>query len=369
VIVNGSFNTVEELEIYDTYFSSLLIGRNDVQTESNKVRFNHIDRSRHGTGILLLRRNTHSTLLNDNVVEYNMSHDNGYMPNGLKVPVIPGDPAGGGNSDGVGAAKDCHDRTVYSVGSVNLLNLCPRNTVRGNLVWHNADDGYDFSFGDGSRVIGNIGWENGPEGNKGIKLLRSVLGGIQIYGNVLFGQIRGIEPRFYSTGQVVNNTTFGNDSQGIIATSENPSSAVVIANNVSFGNGSTDIIGDEKFSYKTNWASDVDGMPDVSNPGFTEADIVTDCSTAPDTLNTVRDCVQYITNQVKSALRPSSGSALIDAGTVVAGLHCARSDNDPQNPMPADSDCQHWNGSAPDLGAFEFGKARPSAPTLIDSNK
>jgi hypothetical protein len=241
VIVNGSFNIVEELDIHDCFQSGLSMGRNDIITEGNIFRYNHIYRIRHGTGIILARRSNHTTLLRNNTVEYNISHDNGYMPNGEKVPPITGDSAGGGNSDGIGATKGCHDRTAHAGGEIDVLNLCPNNTVRNNVVWRNADDGYDFSFGDGSSVISNVGWKNGPEGNKGIKILRKVLGGLEIVDNVLFGQGRGLEPRFHTEGQVVNNTTFGHVGQGIIASADTASSSVFVANNLSFDNGSADI--------------------------------------------------------------------------------------------------------------------------------
>ncbi len=369
VIVNGNFNIVEELDVHDCFQSGISAGRNNTLTEGNIFRYNHIYRIRHGNGITLARRSTHSTLLRNNTVEYNIAHDNGYMPNGGKVPAITGDPAGGGNSDGIGATKDCHDRTIHAGGTVDALNLCPDNTVHHNIVWHNADDGYDFSFGDGSRVFGNIGWENGPEGNKGIKLLRNVLGGLQIYDNVLFSQGRGLEPRFHDNGQVINNTVFGNNAQGIIASADIGSSAISVVNNLSFHNGSSDIAVGDSFTNENNWTEDDDGIPSVVNPDFSSSDIITDCRARPTAITNNHQCYNYIFNQVKTALSPQAGSGLIDAGALVSGLHCTRADDDNDDPMRLEADCRHWRGGAPDIGAYEYGETHlnpPMPPVLLD---
>jgi len=41
----------------------------------------------------------------NNLVEDNLSYDNGYQPEGAQVLPIPVDPVGGGNFDGVGVLK------------------------------------------------------------------------------------------------------------------------------------------------------------------------------------------------------------------------------------------------------------------------
>lgn len=52
----------------------------------------------------------------------------------------------------------------------------------------------------------------------------------------------------------------------------------------------------------------------------------------------------------------------IDQGEIIAGFHCAQSDD----VNPSQTNCRHWNGSAPDLGAFEYGSGTPdtTAPTI-----
>lgn len=54
-------------------------------------------------------------------------------------------------------------------------------------------------------------------------------------------------------------------------------------------------------------------------------------------------------------LRLSSTSPAIDAGTVIAGIHCPVSDDS----NPNQTDCVHWRGAAPDLGAYEYGVTVP----------
>ncbi len=49
--------------------------------------------------------------------------------------------------------------------------------------------------------------------------------------------------------------------------------------------------------------------------------------------------------------RLQAGSPAIDAGAFIAGYHCAQSDDVDSN----QSNCRHWRGAAPDLGALEYG--------------
>jgi hypothetical protein len=83
--------------------------------------------------------------------------------------------------------------------------------LRGNIAWHNADDGIDISFGDDSRLIDNISFENGPEGNKGFKVYAKVSGGISFIGNVAMGNIsNGFEFQIEETGYAYNNSSIHN---------------------------------------------------------------------------------------------------------------------------------------------------------------
>lgn len=50
-------------------------------------------------------------------------------------------------------------------------------------------------------------------------------------------------------------------------------------------------------------------------------------------------------------LQLSATSPAIDAGTVIAGIHCPVSDDS----NPNQTNCVHWKGAAPDIGVYEYG--------------
>jgi hypothetical protein len=99
----------------------------------------------------------------------------------------------------------------------------------------------------------------------------------------------------------------------------------------------------------------------TSNPGFVVA------TPALGLASTLTTDTRMYSNAAQRALNPNfgvvsglalqAGSAAIDAGTWVSGVHCDRADDNP-NPYPVnDPNCLHWKGAAPDLGAYEYGVA------------
>lgn len=351
ILWSGSFGLIQDMYIHDNWEAGISLGDNNVVVDGNTIEYNEVARSQHSTGIIIARRSSHTELNQNNIIQFNLLHSNGFEPDGTKVSPVSGDTAGGGNSDAIGAGKDCHDRRTFATGGT-VDNLCPNNIVRYNAGWNNADDCFDFSMGGGSVVMGNMGWNCGPEGNKGFKGLRNVLGGLTYAGNVAIGNYgRGIEPRFDTVGTVVNNTVFDSLAHGII-TNYNSIGTAIQSNNLSYRNGSADILAiGGGATEQTNWTEDANGLPNIANLSFTYTDLVTGTEGTD-----VQTRIDSIIAQFRAALTPGTGSPLIDAGTFVSGVHCATADDDPVTPHdPNDLSCLHWIGSAPDIGAFEVG--------------
>ena len=346
--VSGKFGIFEDLVVHDSWFSNVTIGRENRQVEGNIVRYVESYRSRHGNGFTFSRRSSHNQLLIGNRIENTISYNNGYQPDGQKVPAIAGDPAGGGNSDAYGSSKMCHDLA----GALGLINLCPDNVLKGNIGWHNADDGFDNSFGDGSIIEGNISFDNGPEGRKGFKGLRNINGGVTYLGNIAVGNDdRGFEPRFTEEGYLYHNLAMGHSGQGIILDVNFPDfTRMHVYNNLSALNDSPDMVLPGGADIRTNWAEDSDGNPQLMNVSFDSSSIDTNYLSSL----TNADKLEFIRSQFRAALTPQAGSPLIDAGTFVAGVHCTTADDDQQNPMPLSADCRHWSGNAPDIGVYEY---------------
>lgn len=110
----------------------------------------------------------------------------------------------------------------------------------------------------------------------------------------------------------------------------------------------------------------------TSSPGFVVATPADGSASGLTTDTTMySNAAQRILNPnfgAVSGLALQAGSAAIDAGTWVSGVHCDRADDDP-NPYPVnDPNCLHWKGAAPDLGAYEYGVAvAPPSPPAAPS--
>jgi hypothetical protein len=345
--VEGSFGLYEELVLRDAWLNNLMVGNEDTRVEGNLFRYIEAARARHHSGIILWRYGT-SKLLANNRFENCLGYDNGYQPDGQKVPGGPdGDTYGGENSDAFESFKGCHDDATGSVD-----NLCPGNVVDGFVAFHNADDGIDNSFGSDSYVMNSLSFSNGPEGRRGFKSLRYAKGGVHYIGNISFSNDeRGFEPRMQGSGSVHHNLAIDNPSRGVHLNASNPDPARFKAyNNLALNNGDTDFSIPSGVDAKNNWSGDSDGDPRIANSGFSASDIDTHFSAGM----SVAEKVAYVKDQVKNALKPQSDSPLIDTATWIAGVHCASADDDPSNPMDVDADCRHWLGVAPDIGPYEI---------------
>lgn len=370
LVIEGSFGVYENLKVHDSWLNNILIGAGDKRVEGNIIRLSEVYRSRHHSGILIGPTGlTYTDYTIGNIVEDTLSYHNGFEPDGDKVPggaKGTGDPEGGGNSDGIESFKACHD-SAQSVSGVD--NFCPQNIVRGSIVWGNADDGMDHTFGDGSVIENNIAFNNGPEGERGFKGLRYVKGGISYVGNIaISNDARGFEPRMEKQGILYHNLSHHHDSNGFSIGFDSPSSSLAkVYNNVSVSNQGEDFSISPGVESRTNWSGSSQGLAQFLNRNFI-GDVVGFESTAIWENWPVKIKLDYIRAQFRYAFMMKAGSPLIDAGTFIPGFHCDRADDAASNPMPVDADCRHWKGSAPDIGPYEYevlSDPRPNPPALI----
>lgn len=357
LIIDGNNGYFENLTVHDSWMANILIGYSNKEVSGNTLKYIESFRGRHGSGFLINRASGDVFSVKNTLIENSISYKNGFQPDGVKVPTIDGDPAGGGNSDGFGVSKYCQDLAT----SVGVDNLCPSNVLKNNAVWGNADDGYDVSMGGGSVLQGNISFNNGPQGQRGFKVLRDVKGGLSFFGNISVGEgERGFEPRFNDVGKLFHNVSVGQPMQGVILSAIAPTK-VKVFNNVSMSNGSTDLSIPSGVEMKANWSSS-NGEPSLVTSSFSASTISTEFPVGASIL----EKYEFIHSQFKTAYSPKKGSPLIDAGSFEPGYHCERAD-DGANPMDPNSECRHWGGAAPDIGAFEYGASSfaPVSPTLI----
>ena len=302
LVLGGNHGLASGVVSHDNWESGIyVIGNSGEGIRGNRVEWTETYRNRHGSGVAIHVSNSTPRFVADTTVENNIAYKNGWLPDGTKSPVVPGDPAGGGNSDGFVSSKFCHTMAP----DLGMDNACPRTVWRNNITWRNADDGFDQSVGSGSVIENNISMWNGPEGNKGFKGLNPVLGGVAWIGNLSIGnRSNGMEFRFAGDGKAAHNASLGNGLHGIYVASGDERVSVV--NNVSYGNaGIRDVSVASGIVHAGNWMGRSEG-----NPGFVsdlfDGDIVLPAGT-------VRERWASARVQVKELVRMED-SRLVGAG-------------------------------------------------------
>lgn len=224
------------------------------------------------------------------------------------------------------------------------------NVARGNRAWRNNDDGFDLSWSFAVTVEGNWSWENGfddalvktPGNGNGFKLGLTPPpsnGAWAIRNNLAWGNAEGGFNCNQSNtiGTVYNNTSYGNQEGmfGYVFTSANCNVGHLVRNNISVNDSNTYAGGTNTVHDHNTW----DASPAVT---ANASDFVTTSFTA--NLGARQSDGSL---PVSDFLKLASGSDLIDKGVDV-GLS--------------------FNGSAPDMGAYEFAVAdstAPAAPTNL----
>ena len=341
------------------YKQMVLIGYGDCCDESSpsfsnvEVMFNRFRHSVGVTGINLgpeLKPKGHQRI-NDVKVKYNISYRMGYLPNEQV------EPNGGGNADAYGSFKSCADAVNEGSGSTYFQfatdNYCHDWDFAYNLGQYMTDGHLDFSAGR-VRAVGNALIDPGPTDGHvvGIKFLRSSVGTKTVGNNLIHGanhMFTGLEARNESqTINVINNQFMHGTSHMLLF---NAGGGDVANNVVSEMGGNFSDTGGATVSNNFNNES---GIPGISDCGATKTfNFIGPMSNES---ISARDRLVSIYSDIAQSCGPSANSNLIDKGKYVAGYHCARADDDANNPYPAnDENCVHWLGNAPDQGPFERG--------------
>ena len=429
VRITGSHNTVENVVARHSFKSNFTVNslNTDVVAPFGNIIGNTLKNvesayARHEVGINITPSSDNPRLIENTTIIDSYSHHSGYQPDGRQVPGVSGDNAtpgiGGGNADGIGASKVCHDfpfRYAAQTGEPEPPNLCPGTVIQGNVSFHNADDGIDNSTGGVSStgvitaLVDNISFNAGPEGNKAFKFFSALRGGAEFRGNIGLGvssfcfelQWEG------DPGYVVHNGTFyclangydlrvremandnglkfhnnnawnnsgGTDGRLFSLNSFavgglNPDKDILASNNFSeddfsISGGATTYPAGDKNQGVTYVTSDV-FTGELTNTTMLgrnlDSTYTTVDSITPPPGSSIIDKVNHFRQQFFDEFSPKdAASPLVNAGLFIPGIHCPLADDNGQDPN--DTTCRHWMGAAPDIGPYEFGlPVRLAAP-------
>ena len=354
VRVEASFCTVSFLTINNIWLNGVRVGAAGAISDVT-VEFNDISNCLHHSGILVgPNSQASSTSTHNNMtVRFNLSYLHGYMVNGDQVVPIAGDPAGGGNSDSSGTFKDAHD--TANPGE----NLMSGTKFYGNIGWSCADDIFDHSAGNGGIISREIALVSGPEGKRGYKILRAIVGGLEFWGCIAANlQADGFELRAEVGGQI---PMYG--ITAVRATTEGIDYVLSDTGGTDFFNVvSNDNAIDDDLS-----ASGTELTPTTShlnNEGAANFMGSTDLSTLNYTLpaGTFWEKYRFIYNQVTSRLSPAKDGNLYQSGTFVASKYSATAINDSASPSDPLAIEIPWAVGGVDIGALPYQEILP--PTI-----
>jgi hypothetical protein len=365
MVVGGSYCYVEECLSHDHWYAgATIVHEKNTNTQAGVVfRWLETHHNRRDNGLLITLYDTATYgVQSDCAMVDCLAYANGREPSNQKVIPARGDPQGGGNSDGIGSSKFSIDN-AYFYPQYGRLNWATNLYFVRNIVWSNADDGFDLSCAN-SLVEDNRALLNGPNGPMGFKHLSQV-DGMAYQGNLAYGNTNGagFDLRVATNGtlQLFNNSSVRNKSAGLAW--NYPSNKVLIAtNNLAAFNAQGDNGGLRGINWAVDGSGQYSGDPRLSNTNFSlRVNFQPGWS--------VRQKRDYLESQIRLALCPAPNSPLLHAGLLIPGYHCPKADDDPFSPMPPDAPGRHWLRPAPDLGAplnlvtFTNSASRPARPT------
>jgi rhamnogalacturonyl hydrolase YesR len=266
-----------------------------------------------------------------NIVEFCSVHDNGNTGLHLTGSSAPGpagnlilncdsylnyDPPIGGNADGFSAKWD--------VG--------PGNVFRGCRSWWNSDDGWDLWMGTSAVLIADCwafyngtNYWNDPQFNgngQGFKLGGNYVGAPhRLLRSVAFkNEACGVDQNNNLDGQTVdNNTCWGNKSRNFNLNHGTNGTPHIVRNNISFAGASSDSFRSGTLFTNNSWQV-ISPAPNASDFQSLDESVATGPRQADGSL------------PVWPFLRPVNGGRLVDQGVDIG---------------------EPFNGTAPDLGAYE----------------
>jgi hypothetical protein len=274
---------------------------------------------------------------NNNIIEQCVTHHNVRIQlSGAGIQIDSG-----GASNDLILNNDSHHNGIYGTnGGDGIANssVGTGNVIHGNRVWRNNDDGIDLWGSQHALVENNWSWENGkkddltPSGGNGTGFKLgggSTPDGLHTIQNNLAWRNRasGFDDNSANlTMNLFNNTSWDNGNRNF---SFYTHVAFVLKNNLSFPNSLIFISASEVVQQNNSWnlAVTVDSLDFVS--------LDYSGATGPRDIDGSLPVINF--------LKLSAGSDLIGKGVNVG--------------LP-------YNGSAPDLGAYEYGGSLPPPTDL-----
>jgi uncharacterized repeat protein (TIGR02059 family) len=287
---------------------------------SDHCKFERINSHHNGHGMALRDESNHNLVLN---CDFHHNYD----------PLTEGDAYG--NADGIAIG--------YMSGSCE-------NTIKGCRFWNNSDDGIDLWSNNGNMVIDNCwswnngyredGYTKGGDGGgfkfgattttTGTEFKRTIKNCVAVYNRTKgYNQNSAVVKHYF-----YNNISYKNPN-GIVFLTNNL--ANVFRNNVVFASANENWTGDFSNSIKDH--NSYDSRISPNGPAATSADFVSLDSTGISKARQSNGALPSL-----NFLKLAAGSDLIDAGINVG--------------IP-------YNGSAPDLGPFEYGSTTTTTPPPV----
>ena len=254
-----------------------------------------------------------------------------------------------------------------------------RCTNENNAVLNNSDDGMDIYASIETTVRGNIifGHRHPGGNNAGLKFSAGGGGRHAISGNIVLHSdgysFEGSNPsnrlREYYPSRIYGNLAYNGRTGFNLGTSYNRTYPgyrnSYLRNNIALDNGNHDVrlfsdiadcdcnfIGDAK-DLEASKALGHDNSSLTGEPGLLNAHAAIDTSFRADW--DVRQKLNHLRTQITAAFGLRADSQLIDRGALIKGYHCPYADDHRANPMDPQAPGRHWRGSAPDIGALEYG--------------
>jgi parallel beta-helix repeat protein len=251
-----------------------------------------------------------------------------------------------------------------------------RSTVEDNVVFGNSDDGMDIYSSLEVTVKNNIIFNHNTAGGNGAGLKFSAGGGGRhfVEGNTIFNNdgfsYESSAPSGeyipYYASRMYNNLAYNGSTGFSLGYSYNPYPGIDIPylrNNIGLDNVNNDLYPvvsgwiDSDYNFFSNSGNlaslQVIGQDANSlggDPGIVNKNVAIDTNFGSGW--TFQQKLDHIRSQVNSSFVLNSTSQLIDKGTVVPGYHCTESDD--LGNGASQTNCRHWNGAAPDIGAIEY---------------
>lgn len=186
ISINGSHCWIEECEFYDNWSTGLCYGMDSVpgrDVNNGTIIYCKVHHSRVLSGIFLNCDARENYNVDGWTIRRCLSYRNGYNDNNRI------NESGGGNADGFEFSMSAHDdyESTFNWVAPGRANRVEDLHVVECLSFMNADDGFDYSSGEGTTFLGNISARNGPSGCVGFKGFRNHFETNSFLGNTALG--------------------------------------------------------------------------------------------------------------------------------------------------------------------------------------